>query len=112
MKSPRNITLFTESAGQQSIVFHQNSSYTCTVDKHLFIRMLDICQKKIFAILKASVQIKLSFKGQKLKYFDVHSFTNCEITYFNFLDNFQYRRICQKTKLTSRNKIFNIREAI
>lgn len=59
MKSPRNITLFTESVGQQSIVFHQNGSYTCTVDTHLFIRMLDTCQKKIFAILKARVKIKL-----------------------------------------------------
>lgn len=105
MKSPRNITLLTESVGQQGIFFHQNSSYTCTVDKHLFIRMLDTCQKKLFAILKASVKIKLSFKGQKLKLFDVHSFKNYEIPYFYFLDNFQYRRVCQKTNLTSRNKI-------
>lgn len=59
MKSPWNITLFTELVGQQSIVFHQNSSYTYIVDKHLFTRMLDICQKKELAILKARVKIKL-----------------------------------------------------
>lgn len=68
--------------------------------------MLDTCQKKkLFAILKASVKIKLSFKGQKLKLIDVHSFKNCEIPYFYFLDNFQYRRIYQKTNLTSHTKI-------
>lgn len=82
MKTPWNITLFTESVGQQSIVFHQNSSYTCRVDKHLCTRMLGICQKKGICPFKASVQIKLSFKGQKLKYFDVHSFKNSEIPYF------------------------------
>lgn len=105
MKSPWNITRLTELVGQQSIVFYQNSSYTCRVDKHLCTRMLDICQNKGFAILKASVKIKFSFKGQKLKLFEVHSFKNCEIPYFYFLDNFQYRRICPKTKLTSRNNI-------
>lgn len=59
MKSPWNITLFTESVGEQGIVFHQNSSYTSRVDKHLCTRMLDTCQKKLFAILKARVKIKL-----------------------------------------------------
>lgn len=88
MKSPWNITLSTESVGQQSIVFHQNSSYTCRVDKHLCTRMLVMCQKKRFAILKASVKIKCSFKGQQLKLFKLHSFKNCEIHYFYFLDNF------------------------
>lgn len=46
MKSPWNITLLTELVGQQSIVFHQNSSYTCRVDKHLGTRMLDVSEKK------------------------------------------------------------------
>lgn len=52
------------------------------------LECLACVRKKGFAILKASVKIKCSFKGKKLKLFKLHSFKNCEIPYFYFLDNF------------------------
>lgn len=69
MKSPWNITIFTESIGQQSIVFIKLVHILAELIKNFLLECLTYVRKKGFAILKASVKIKLSFKGQKIEKF-------------------------------------------